>query len=100
MQNKKGKQTVNHNRIKITKGLIPFALRLMRNQLFLPDEEQDELAIACLGNKILDTSIGNASPTSDPRKTDDSSHNNISGVHQTRRGRNVKVPGYLIVYCR
>lgn len=66
IQNKKGKQTVHHDRIKISKGPIPFALRQMRNQLFLPDEEQDEVAIDCLGNDIPGTSMDNASLTSVP----------------------------------
>lgn len=70
----------------------------MRNQLFLPDEEQDEVAIDCQGNDIPGTSMDNASLTSVPCKTDDSS-DNVPGVCQTRRGRNVRVPGYLKDYC-
>lgn len=66
IQNKKGKQTVHHDRIKISKGPIPFALRQMRNQLFLPNEEQDEVAIDCSSNDIPGTSMDNASLISVP----------------------------------
>lgn len=39
--------------------------RPKHNQLFLPDEEQDEVANDSLDNDILGTYVDDASPTSD-----------------------------------
>lgn len=88
-----GKQTVHNDKIKTSKGPIPVALKQMCSELFLPDEEQVEVANDSLDNDIFCTSMDDASPTSDPCRTGDSLDNNVAGVYQTRGGRNVRFPG-------
>lgn len=66
----------------------------MCSKLFLPDEKKGEVVNDSLDNDIFDTSMDDASPTSDPCKTDDSLYNNVAGAYQTRGGRNVRFPGY------
>lgn len=56
----------------------------MCSHLFLPDEKQDEVANDSLDNVIFGIYMDDASPNSDPCKTDDSLDNNVAGVYQTR----------------